>query len=65
MAEPTMADFQHVLDEARQRLKVRGDTFLDSDGEALFSELKNIAARDSEAAKAVKEIEHRRSEKIE
>ncbi|BBO35698.1 hypothetical protein [Lacipirellula parvula] len=60
-----MASSNQALDEVRQRLKVRGDTFLDSDGEALFRELKAIAANDAEAAKAVKEIEHRRSEKIE
>ncbi|WP_428306179.1 hypothetical protein [Lacipirellula sp.] len=62
-----MATTQTILDEVRERLKVRGDTFLDSDGEALLSELKNTASKDSEseAAKAVKEIEHRRSEKIE
>jgi hypothetical protein len=60
-----MADTQSVLDEVRQRLKSRGDTFLDSDGETLFAALKGTAAVDPEAAKAVKEIEHRRSEKIE
>ena len=60
-----MADTQHVLDEVRQRLKVRGDTFLDSDGEDLYAELKAIAEQDQDAAKAIKEIDHRRSEQIE
>lgn len=60
-----MADAAHVLDEVRQRLKVRGDTFLDSDGESLFAELKHLVTNDSDAAKAVAEIEHRRSEMIE
>jgi len=60
-----MADTAHVLDEARQRLKVRGDTFLDSDGENLFTELRHLAMNDSDAANAVEEIEHRRSEMIE
>ncbi len=60
-----MADTHHVLDEARQRLKVRGDTFIDSDGEKLYAELKAIAEQDPDAAKAIKEIDHRRSEQIE
>ena len=60
-----MADAAPVLDEVRQRLKVRGDTFLDSDGENLFAELKQLAMDDSDAANAVEEIEHRRSEMIE
>ncbi|BBO35169.1 hypothetical protein [Lacipirellula parvula] len=56
-----------ALNEVRERLKVRGDTFLNSDGKRLLSELKNFASKDpaSGAAKAIKEIEHRRSEKIE
>jgi len=60
-----MSDAHHPMDEVCQRLKTRGDTFLDSDGEQLFAELKRIAGQDADAAKAVKEIEHRRSEKIE
>jgi hypothetical protein len=60
-----MAPSAHVLEEIRRRLSVRGDTFLDSDGEKLFFELKQIAQHDLDATKAVKEIEHRRSEKIE
>jgi hypothetical protein len=62
-----MASTHSALEEVRERLKVRGDTFLDSDGEALLGALRNAASNDpeSEAAKAVKEIEHRRSEKIE
>lgn len=60
-----MATTNDMLDEAKRRLKVRGDTFLDSDGEKLLSELEQIAPRDADAAKAVKEIKHRRSEKIE
>jgi hypothetical protein len=60
-----VADTHHVLDEVQQRLKVRGDTFLDSDGEDLYAELKAIAQQDQHAAEAVKEIDHRRSEKIE
>ena len=60
-----MSDAHHTLDEVRQRLKVRGDTFLDSDGEHLFAELQELAQQDPDAAKAVKEIEHRRSEEIE
>lgn len=60
-----MANAHHALDEVRQRLKTRGDTFLDADGEHLVAELRQIADQDPDAAKAVKEIEHRRSEKIE
>lgn len=60
-----MVGSHHNLDEVRQRLKVRDDTFLDSDGEDLFTELKRIALSDPDAAKAVTEIEHRRSEKVE
>lgn len=60
-----MPDAHNTLDEVRQRLKIRGDTFLDSDGERLFADLKAIAEQDQDAAKAVKEIDHRRSEQIE
>jgi predicted ATPase len=60
-----MMDPHHVLDEVRQRLKVRGDTFLDSDGEDLYAELQAIAEQNADAAKAIKEIDHRRSEQIE
>jgi hypothetical protein len=60
-----MATMTELLDAVHGRLKNRGDTFLDSDGEALFAELKRIAGKDSEAAEAVQEIEHRRSEKVE
>ena len=60
-----MAPSAHVLDQVRRRLTVRSDTFLDSDGEKLFSELKQLAQHDPDATKAVKEIEHRRSENIE
>jgi tRNA G46 methylase TrmB len=60
-----IAASHHFLDELRHRLKVRGDAFLDSDGEKLFAELKMIAQHDLDATKAAKEIEHRRSEKIE
>lgn len=59
-----MASTSAALLTALRRLKVRGDAFLDSAGEALLSELKAAAVSD-EAAKADKEIEHRRSEKIE
>jgi dephospho-CoA kinase len=60
-----MATTTELIDAVHARLKTRGDTFLDSDGEALFAELKRIAGKDSEAAQAVKEIEHRRSEHVE
>lgn len=60
-----MADTHRCLEDARQRLKDRGDTFLDSAGEQLFVDLKDLAMTDADAAKAVREIEHRRSEKIE
>ncbi len=60
-----MTDQHHVLDEVRQRLNVRGDTFLDSDGEALYAALKAIARQDQDAAQAIQEIDHRRSEQIE
>lgn len=60
-----MATTTELLDAVRERLKTRGDTFLDSDGEALFAELKRIAGEDADAADAVNEIEHRRSEKVE
>lgn len=60
-----MSHTQHTLDKVRQRLKTRGDTFLDSDGEQLFAELQEIAQHDPDAAKAIEEIEHRRSEEIE
>lgn len=60
-----MADAHHVLDEVRQRLQSRGDAFLDSDGEKLYAELKAIADQDRDAAKAVEEIDHRRSEETE
>ena len=60
-----MATTENIVDEAERRLKVRGDMFLDSDGEALFGELKTHADEDEAAAKAVKEIEHRRSQKVE
>ena len=60
-----MATTTDALLTALIRLKIRGDTFLDSDGEALLAELKTIALSNDAAAKVVKEIEHRRSEKIE
>jgi dephospho-CoA kinase len=60
-----MATTTDLLEAVQGRLKERGDTFLDSDGEAMFAELKRIAGKDSEAAEAVKEIEHRRSEEVE
>jgi len=60
-----MATSTDPLLTALRRLKIRGDTFLDSDGEALLAELKATALNDDAAAKVVKEIEHRRSEKIE
>jgi dephospho-CoA kinase len=61
----TVAATDKTLDEVTRRLEVRGDTFLDSDGEELFAELRKTAAHDADAAKALKEIKHRRSEKIE
>lgn len=60
-----MATATKPLIEALRRLKVRGDTFLDSDGETLLAELRMTAVSDHAAAKVVKEIEHRRSEKVE
>ena len=60
-----MSTTTDALLTALRRLKVRGDTFLDSDGEALLAELKSIALSDDSAARVVAEIEHRRSEKIE
>ncbi len=60
-----MASETKPLIEALRRIKVRGDTFLDSDGEALLAELRATAVSDHAAAKVVNEIEHRRSEKIE
>ena len=60
-----MATTKDALLTALRRLKVRGDTFLDSDGEALLAELKAIALSADATARVVKEIEHRRSEKIE
>ncbi len=60
-----MATATRPLIEALRRLKVRGDTFHDSDGEALLAELKELAKRNDAAAKVVNEIEHRRSAKIE
>jgi hypothetical protein len=61
----TMATANNALERVNERLKVRGDTFLDSDGEALLGELKTRADEDEAAAKAIKEIEHRRSQKVE
>lgn len=60
-----MATAEAVLVNALRRLKVRGDTFLDSDGESLLAKLKSLAKHNDAAAKVVTEIEHRRSEKIE
>ena len=60
-----MATTTELLEVVHGRLKDRGDTFLDSAGEAMFAELKGIAGKDSAAAEAVKEIEHRRSEAVE
>jgi len=60
-----MATTTGLLDVVHGRLKDRGDTFLDTDGEAMFAELKRIAREDAEAAEAVQEIEHRRSEHVE
>ena len=60
-----MATANNALDRVNERLKVRGDTFLDSDGEALLGELRAHADEDEAAAKAIKEIEHRRSQKVE
>ena len=60
-----MAAANNALDRAKERLEIRGDTFLDSAGEKLFTDLKTLATDEDEAAKAVKEIEHRRSQKIE
>ena len=60
-----MATPNSTLDRVKERLKVRGDTFLDSDGEALFAELKATSKGDDATATAVKEIEHRRSQKVE
>ena len=60
-----MATVNNTLDQVKERLKVRGDTFLDSDGEALFAELKATSTGDEAMAKAITEIEHRRSQKVE
>ena len=60
-----MATANNALDLVKERLKVRGDTFLDSDGEKLYAELKTIAEQDQDATKAIEEIDHRRSERIE
>ena len=60
-----MATAFNTLERVQERLKVRGDTFLDSDGEALFAELKATSKGDDATAKAVKEIEHRRSQRVE
>ena len=60
-----MATANNALDRVKERLKVRGDTFLDSDGEALFAELKATSKGDEATAKAITEIEHRRSQKVE
>ena len=60
-----MVTTTEVLAVAKRRLKDRGDTFLDTEGEAMFAELKRVAGDDAEAAEAVKEIEHRRSEHVE
>ena len=60
-----MATTTELLDLVQGRLKERGDTFLDSDGEAMFAELKRIAGQDADAAAAVEEIEQRRSDRVE
>ena len=60
-----MHETERILGEVARRLKTRGDTFLDSDGEQLFDKLEKLAVNDSDAAEAVKEIKLRRSEKIE
>lgn len=60
-----MTASENVIDEVRTRLKVRADTFLDSDGEELFAKLKQLASHNHDAAAAISEIEHRRSEKVE
>lgn len=64
-----MANAHDVLEQVTSRLKNRGDTFLDSEGEALFAQLKG-SARSAEGnqqaiVEALREIEHRRSQKVE
>lgn len=64
-----MANAHDVLEQVTSRLKNRGDTFLDSEGEALFAQLKGYA-RSAEGNQqaivdALREIEHRRSQKVE
>ncbi|WP_428304359.1 hypothetical protein [Lacipirellula sp.] len=61
----TKTTTENTLDQVKRRLKVRGDTFLDSDGEKLLADLEITGADNPDADKALKEIEHRRSEKIE
>lgn len=56
---------ESILVDTLRRLKVPGDMFLDSDGGALFGKLKLLSKRNEVAAKALKEIERRRSEAVE
>jgi len=60
-----MPKSEDLVAEAQRRLMVRGDTFLDSDGETLLEGLKDLGPSNSVAAAAVNEIEHRRSPKVE
>ena len=66
---------EQLLVNAEPRLKDRADTFLDSAGEGVYSGLKTCSCQLGDASitgrfvtnveAAVKEIEHRRSERIE
>jgi hypothetical protein len=66
---------EQLLAKAEPRLKERADTFLDSKGDDVYSGLKTCSCQIGDAsitgrfatnvAAAVREIEHRRSQKVE
>ena len=66
---------EQLLCKAEPRLKERADTFLDSEGDDVYSGLKTCSCQIADSsitgrfatnvAAAVTEIEHRRSERVE
>ena len=60
-----MAMVDYLLAAVERRLRVRGDNFRDTNGDALFVAIRSVVSDDSRVVNAVKEIERRRSETVE
>jgi hypothetical protein len=60
-----MAMVDYLLAAVERRLRVSSDKFRDANGEALFVAIRSVITDDRQVVNAIKEIERRRSEKIE